>query len=200
MCSWIEEVSNFFFFFFYSVGRRGQNKDLKVEVYCFELPCWCYIKLGVKQISNWRGRRSSLGTFSDPTRLVSCWEATRTAWVNLGLRGLTLSAGARMADKASRGSVGFLVVLMRDDGIIWYRVTGSGFPCLPLLLCCGCPIGLTYRGAFLNGGAPFGLVLSVLLSGIRIDGECLGEFLFFLERLKHFFWPLWECFSCCSST
>ena len=56
------------------------------------------------------------------------------------------------------------------------------------------PVGLARRKAFVNRGAPFRCVLSVLLPGVRIDAERSQGY--FRVSLKRFFWPPWQHFRC----
>lgn len=72
----------------------------------------------------------------------------------------------QMADKANLCSESSVSQRTKDDRNIRYRVSGSGFPCLPPLHCCGCPVGLANHGAFATGGAPFGPVFSGFLPGL----------------------------------
>ena len=65
----------------------------------------------------------------------------------------------------------WLTVGTWDEGDVILRISGSGFPGLPPLLCCSGPVGLAYLGAFVHGGTPHGPVHGCLFPGVGGDGK-----------------------------
>ena len=59
-----------------------------------------------------------------------------------------------MADKANPCTEGTLAVGTWDEGDVILRISGSGFPGLPPLLCCSGPVGLAYLCARRNATWP----------------------------------------------
>ncbi|KAI0232044.1 hypothetical protein LSAT2_017618 [Lamellibrachia satsuma] len=68
-----------------------------------------------------------------------------------------------MADKANPCPEDTLAVGKGDDeGDVILRIAGSGFPGLPLLLCCSGYVGLAYLGAYVHGGTPLGRSMAAI--------------------------------------
>ena len=115
--------------------------------FCFKMLHWFYLQFSILLVL-----------------VFNCRETRRTTE-------LDLSVDAQMADKASPCWEGSLAAWTGDNTNVWLRIAGSGFSGLPSFLCRSCPLGLPCRGAFMNGGAPFCLILSGLLPCVKVYAE-----------------------------